>query len=106
MMAVVDAGREIEVVRQPRVGVVSPELQRPQPVDLYIELPEEKPREAERTDRAVAKITDQQVVAEFAEIAGGKSDTPGGIQAAVGGEAPDQISVGIEDIDEAMPGTG
>ena len=54
-------------------------------------------------DRPVAEIADQKMIAELAETCGRKRHPPGRVQLAVRGDAIDQESVGIEDVDDTAP---
>ncbi len=56
----------------------------------------------EGIDETIAEITNQQVVAELAEIAGSESQTPGRVECALRSEATEEMPIGVEDIDEPI----
>ena len=64
------------------------------------------PGRAVGIDPAVAKIADQDIRAEAAEGKRGPRNAPGRVQRAARGKAPEQMAVGVEDIDKAVALTG
>jgi hypothetical protein len=108
---IVGASGEIERVT---VGVQeSAEHQRPQAVDrdrpvlLVAQFVLEPAAVVERVDppgklAGIAEIADQDVAAEPAEAGGRASDAPGRVEDAAGSEAPQQLAVGAEYVDEAV----
>ncbi len=102
----VGTGVEIEHVRAGVQGAA--ESQCPQPVNGYglvlwvPEMIEELARlRAEDIDLPIAEVADQDVVAKLAEVKGRLDYAPRRIEEAVRSKAPDQMSVGIEDVHEA-----
>ncbi len=55
-----------------------------------------------RIDATVAEIADQQGITEQPKISGGEGQAPGRVEPAVQNKLPDQISVGVEDVDKPM----
>src|SRR5258706_8241259 len=60
----------------------------------------------EGADFSVAEVSDQDVVAEQAEVVRGLHGAPRGIEAAARGEASHERAVGVEDIDESVARAG
>src|SRR6266849_1510431 len=93
-------------------GAAAAQRQGPQAVDRQrlavaaVELVDEVPALVEGVDPAVAEIADQDVAAEAAEGEGGARHGPGRIEVPVAGEAPQQVAVGVEHIDEAAARAG
>ena len=106
----VRTGCEVE-----RVGTrfrAAAEGQRPQPVDdqrlimRVIELIQEMTLGVVNIDFAVAEVADEDVAAEAAKGEGRPHDSPGRIQLAAGGEAPEQMTIRVEDVDKAVARAG
>src|ERR1700726_2774829 len=64
------------------------------------------PGRVEYIDPAVAEIAHQDIPAEAAKGRRGLRNAPRRVQRAMRGKAPDQMAVGIEDIDKAVALTG
>lgn len=60
----------------------------------------------EGIDVTIAKVANEQGVAEAAEIAGSERQAPGRVEFAMRGETAQQIPTGIKDVDKAPTGTG
>src|ERR1700720_135754 len=104
--AAVGAGAEIE-----RIGARSDtaaEIERPQPIDRdrvaarIFELTDECAVHVIDIDPAIAEIADQYVAGELTEARRRQRHTPRRIERAARGKAPQEMSVGVEDIDEAV----
>ncbi len=104
--AAIEAGAKIE-----RIGARSDtaaEIERPQPVDRdrlaarILELLDEFAVLVIDIDPAVAEIADHYVAGELTEARRRQRHAPRGIERAARGKAPQEMSVGVEDIDEAV----
>src|SRR5262244_2993908 len=105
---IIEPGGEEQGVRVARRKSI-PECQAPQAVDRDrigisgLELTEEPPgKSIEGVDATVAEITDQQGIAERAEIGGSQSQAPGRVKRPLRSEASDQPAIGVEDIHEPI----
>ena len=89
-----------------------PQSQGPQPVDRQrasveaAHLTKKIPGRVEYIDPAVAEIADKDIPAKAAEGQRGPRNAPGRVQRATRGKVPDQMAVGVEDIDKAVALTG
>src|SRR6516165_7458548 len=109
VLLIVRTGCEIE-----RVGAgctAADQGQLPQSIDNEglaigaVEFVDEAPVRVELVDLAFAEIADKDVAAEPAEGKGGARHAPGRIERPAAGEAPQQMAVGIEDVDKAVART-
>src|SRR5438874_3563453 len=67
------------------------------------ELPQESAiARIEHVDATIAKIAYQQIVAELAKIGRGESHAPGRVEIAVRNKAADEITIGVENINEPV----
>src|SRR5439155_12494343 len=57
-------------------------------------------------DPAVSEVADQEVVAEPAKVRGRHRQAPGRVQVVMRDKPLEKVAVGVEDIDEAAPGSG
>ncbi len=104
---IVDAGGEVYGVRVETVDAV-PGLEGPEMIVdqglavCAVDRAEEHVRGCViGEDLAVAKVADQQIVAERAEVGGGDDDSPGGEERAVACDAAEEVAARIVLIDEA-----
>ena len=58
-----------------------------------------------RIDNSIAGIGDQNIVAKRAETSARLRYSPGSVQVPPGGESPDEISLQIENVHNAVPGS-
>src|SRR6266478_5085247 len=100
------ARREVQRVRAG--GQRTPELESPQSLDhdcmpaRIAQLSEQLPVGAESADTPVAEVTDENIAAESAEGVRGARLAPRRIERTPRGEAPQQVTVGIEHVDETV----
>src|SRR2546425_7006683 len=100
---------EEQGIRRPVGGVALAEAQGPEAVDLDrtaaggmqrapgLELAQAVEfHGVESVDTAVAEVSDEQVVAEGAEVGGGTRQPPGGVELAPGSDAAEQVASGVE----------
>src|SRR5438552_3596789 len=97
---VVDTGCEEEVIGSNGQASVA-EGERPQAINgdglalVVLQLSEKATRgRSECADVAIAEVSHQQSVAEFAKIGGRLGQTPGRVQRATGSETADEIAIG------------
>src|SRR6516162_1389405 len=109
VLLIVRTGGEIEGVRAGCAPAAQGQL--PQPVDLQrlavgaVEFIDKLTARVEHVDLAVPEIADEDLAAEPAEGKGGTRHAPRRIEWPAAGEAPQQVAVGIEDVDKTMAGT-
>src|SRR5579862_6046701 len=104
----VRSGGEVQRVRLRAAATAQREA--PQAIDCYgltlsrLQLIDETSVLLVDIDAAVAKVTDQDLAAEPAECERGPCHAPGRIERTAAGEAAQEVPVGVEDVDEAVPG--
>src|SRR6266849_3804605 len=111
VLLVIGARGEEEGIRRPVVGGALAEAERPESVDgdrrpfggvkraAVLELAVAfQAAEVEGVNAPVAKVADEQVVAERPEIGGCQRQPPGRVEFAFGRDAADQVAAGVEGV--------